>query len=126
MRTLLSLFSILVLFAACDNSKDKPAAKADPGKVLAVKDGPRAEQVHAVTCGHTLESVGHCGDYIEVDGQYIPLLGVELDREKWPKKDYPDGMLFCRKGKMKARTQGEVKDGKFVASSFVLFEPEKK
>jgi len=123
MRALLSLLSLFLLLTACD--KPKPADKGDQGKIMAVKDGVRAEHEHAVTCGCALDSVGHCGDYIEVDGDYIALQGVKLDDEKYDPKVYKDGMLFCKKGVMKATAKGEVKDGKYIASSFVLFKPAK-
>lgn len=120
---LLPLSLLTIILVACDRPKPAPTSGTESQTLATVKEGVRTEQEHSVICGHNLPSVGHCDDYIEVDGQYIPLVGVELDRKEFPKKEYRDGMHFCGHGKMKAKASGEVKDGKFIVSSFILFKP---
>lgn len=63
---------------------------------------------HNVKCGCVIEDVGACGNYVEIDGKYVPLVG-----------DLGLGdMEFCKKTGLEADVEGEMKDGKFVATSF--------
>lgn len=64
--------------------------------------------VHAVACGCALEEVGHCSEWIEVDGEYVALeLPVDLG-----------SMPFCKIDGLKARVEGGVEDETFVATAF--------
>ena len=67
-----------------------------------------ATHVHDLACGCSLEEVGACGNYIKVDGKFVELIGdVGLG-----------GMAFCGQEGLKGEVEGEVQDGKFVATSF--------
>ncbi|MCH2110905.1 MAG: hypothetical protein MK135_16425 [Polyangiaceae bacterium] len=67
---------------------------------------------HAVTCGCTLEHVGHCSEYVEVDGQFVEL--------QLPESQDFGPMPFCGKEGIKAKVAGELKNGKVIATSFEI------
>ena len=102
---LLSLTSMLTL-TACE--KLGISESADPsGQPTATSSAASADaHVHNVVCGCNLGKA--CGNMIEVDGQYVPLEG-DLGLEK---------AAFCGKHGLQAKAEGELKDGKFIASSF--------
>lgn len=67
---------------------------------------------HAVACGCALEEVGVCGNYVEVDGEFIELKG-----------DVGLGVMeFCGQSGLEASLTGSVVDGAFVATSYALTE----
>lgn len=68
--------------------------------------------VHALKCGCAIESVGHCGEYIEVEGQWVALK-APIDLGSMP---------FCHKDGLRARVEGRVENGVFVATAFA-YEP---
>lgn len=80
-----------------------PAANAGSTTVIATP------HVHDAICGHTLEDVGHCGNYVKIDEKWVEILWPQLGVMEW-----------CKDGKKGARVEitGEMKDGKFVASSY--------
>lgn len=94
------------------------AAPAIPGASEASGQAAPPDQKvsgeHAVTCGCTLEAVGHCGEYAEVDGQFVEL--------QLPASSELGKMPFCGKEGLRAKIEGEVKAGRLVASSFELNE----
>lgn len=101
------LLAPLVLLAAC--TKDSAAADGSKPAVPASAPKPAADApVHALACGCALEEVGHCGEFVEVDGAFVPLeLPVDLG-----------SMPFCKKDGLKGRVEGAMKDGTFVATAF--------
>lgn len=66
-------------------------------------------EVHHAVCGHTLDEVGHCGNYVELGGKHVELIWAELGK-----------MEFCKDKAKGAEIEiaGEMKDGKFVATSY--------
>ncbi|MGD8414592.1 MAG: hypothetical protein PVF33_10180 [Candidatus Latescibacterota bacterium] len=61
-----------------------------------------------VKCGCAIEEIGHCGNYVEINSQYVELANSE---------DVGlGGMEWCGKSGVKVETAGEIKNGKFVAS----------
>lgn len=82
-------------------SEPKPAAKALTTSIA-------APEKHRAICGHVLPEVGHCGNYVEIEGQWIEVLWPELGVMEW-----------CRQGKKGAEVEiaGAMKDGKFVATA---------
>jgi hypothetical protein len=84
-----------------------PASAPAADEVLAAAPAGEAH-VHGVACGCSQGQ--KCSNMIEVDGKYVPLEG-ELGLGE---------MEFCGKQGLKAEAQGELKDGKFVATSFKL------
>jgi hypothetical protein len=65
-----------------------------------------------VSCGCALEKIGHCGNYIEIGSQYVEIANREelgLGAMEW-----------CGKKGVQAESAGEIKDGKFVATTFMI------
>lgn len=111
-RPLVLLAAPLLLLAACGGD-DPPAAAAEAGSRAAAKTladvQPAADApVHPVACGCALEAVGHCSEWIEIDGEYVAL---ELPVDLGP-------MPFCKKDGLKARVEGAVEGKTFVATAF--------
>ena len=64
---------------------------------------------HLGMCGCSIEAIGHCGNYVEVAGEFVELIHPDLG-----------AMHFCEakeKG-VTVEVTGELKDGKVVAESF--------
>lgn len=87
------------------NTDATPAAGAQAAHVISTAE------VHDAICGHVLEDVGHCGNYVSIDGKWVEILWPAFGKMEW-----------CSKGKAGAKIEitGEMKDGKFVASSYRL------
>jgi len=86
-------------------------AEAAPAEGAAVAAAVAGEaKVHNVACACSQGNA--CANMIEVEGKYVELTG-ELGLDK---------MAFCGKKGLKGEAKGELKDGKFVASSFKLVE----
>jgi hypothetical protein len=110
MTKLLSLSFLVSLFAAACTADpvDKPA---EPAKtpVATVVD---AETVtRDVKCGCSIEAVGHCGNYVMIEGKYVPLIHASLGK-----------MEFCkfRDAGAKIKVKGAMSDGKYVAKEWQL------
>jgi hypothetical protein len=110
MKKLLPLIALFAL--ACSSStdtepagapKNTPAAPTAPAGPIAVADG-----VYHVECGCALKEVGGCGNYIEIDGTYHEIAGV----------DSLGAMEWCGQKDNTAKAKGSLVDGKFVAASF--------
>lgn len=109
LRTMFAVLTIALLATGCSNSESAPAPSADsapaPQPATATNTAPaNTENVYNVGCACTLGQ--SCGNMIEVDGDYIPLENEKLGE-----------MEFCGQTGVKAKVQGQVKDGKFVADS---------
>ena len=105
LRSLLLATSVPLLAISC--------ADAGVGQGPAGATAPTAQAtVHALKCGCAIESIGECGNYIEVDGQYAEL--------KAPIDLGP--MAFCHKDGLRARVDGRLENGVFVATSFAYEE----
>lgn len=96
-----------LLFFGC--SGDAPVDSNVPADIPA--DAPAVEvaaEYHAM-CGCSIESIGECGNYVEVGGAYVVLehesLGV---------------MEFCgdKADGAQIKIAGAMTDGKFVATSY--------
>ncbi|MFT7670203.1 MAG: hypothetical protein ACI8X5_002911 [Planctomycetota bacterium] len=109
MKKLIILALSLSLFS-CSVSEGTAQA-AEPMADMAVASG-----THTVKCGCAIEEVGHCDNYIEVDGQFVMIanseeLGIENPKMEW-----------CKSGPGEAVAAGAIKDGKFVGTSLVVAE----
>ena len=62
-----------------------------------------------VKCGCSIDGVGHCGNFVMIEGQYIPILHPRLGKMEW-----------CRNkaAGAKIKANGELKDGKFLAKDW--------
>lgn len=110
------LFAIPLAFVAC--TAEKPAPQPEPQGEQKPDAAPAAlvisePTVHDVMCGCSIDGVGHCGNFIKLEGKYVPVLHASLGRMEWCKhKD---------KG-AKVETTGELKDGKFIAKQIKTLE----
>ncbi|GEM_PF-1328397 len=108
------LFSLLFACGGKVREADQPKqTKQAVGMTTGDKTGNVLhvpESVHKVKCGCAIKGIGKCGEFIEIDGRYIPILG---DLNLGP-------MPFCHKTGLKAKVKGNVKDGKFVFETFHL------
>ncbi|MDP6410542.1 MAG: hypothetical protein QGI46_14295 [Planctomycetota bacterium] len=112
MRSITSTILILAL-AACTSERSPapeetgddpqaPAADATSGATASVSE-------HTVQCGCSIASVGHCGNYIEVAGEYLPIAnGDEFGL---------GGMQWCGQGPVTVQASGEAAEGEFRLSS---------
>ncbi|MGK0300055.1 MAG: hypothetical protein ACI89X_000923 [Planctomycetota bacterium] len=91
------------------------AANTDAGNTDAIKKvvGPTTKEVavREVKCGCSIEGIGHCGNYILVEGQYVPLIHKSLGK-----------MEFCKQkaAGAKIKVAGMMKDGKYVAEQWKM------
>lgn len=127
LRPLGSLLASLSLATACGvkpsdaDSADAKPTRPSPTPADAANRAPSASppdsraDLHEVKCGCALSDVGTCGEFVEIDGSYVPL---EL-----PASSDLGPMPFCGKDDLRARVEGRVQDGRFVATSFELEPP---
>jgi len=117
MKTLFCLIACLI-FVACgsDSQQEDAQSAADSHQEapveLAVQDMPVEAGTYTVACGCSIESVGHCGNYIDLAGNHVEIANSE--------ELGLGGMEWCGKSDVTAEASGEVKDGKFVAASLVI------
>jgi hypothetical protein len=113
MRNVFYSFVLLLplAFGACTTDK---APDQNKPEVPAKQTEPVAKAVvHDVKCGCSIDGVGGCGNYILIDGKYVPMIHPTLGKMEWcAQKD---------KG-AKVETVGAMKDGKFVAESWKTVE----
>lgn len=82
-------------------------ADAHPVAVVAPTPSENAS-VHVVQCGCTLDGIGGCGEYIEVEGRFVRLeLPVDMG-----------AMPFCGRDGLRAKVDGALAGEVFVATTF--------
>lgn len=113
MRKVLYSFVLFLPLALGACTTDK-ASDQDEQQAPAKQADPVAKAVvHDVKCGCSIDGVGRCGNYILIDGKYVPMIHASLGKMEWcAQKD---------KG-AKVETIGAMKDGKFVAESWKTVE----
>jgi hypothetical protein len=89
------------------NSNGQTASTTAPSGVQAIHI---PESVHGVKCGCAIDGIGKCGEYVDIDGKYLPIDG-DLGLGSMP---------FCHKEGLKAKVEGDVKEGKFHFKTFHL------
>lgn len=110
------LFTLLLVavvpFSAC--TADKPATGGQDQQQPAGDGAPAAKPVvYDAKCGCSIEGIGKCGNYVLIDGRYVPIVHASLGKMEWcGKKD----------AGAKIEAVGELKDGKFVATSVKTIE----
>jgi hypothetical protein len=106
---LLSAFALALV--ACENAPSDGARASGPAPAADAAHSHVSGQ-HAVKCGCALPEVGHCGEYVEVDGKFVELeLPASVDLGKMP---------FCGKEGLRAEVEGELRGGKVVSTKFAL------
>lgn len=88
----------------------EPIAELDSSEPMAPITA--ASAVRPVACGCSIEGIGHCGNYVEVDGQHYEIanssaLGL-------------GGMEWCGRSGATAQTAGQIVDGRFVATEMAV------
>jgi hypothetical protein len=104
--TLLPLALTLPLFA-CGAKSETSAAPAITLQDMLVENG-----THTVKCGCSIDGIDKCGNYIEIDEQFVQI----ANSKEFGLTD----MQWCEHGPAQAEAAGAIKDGKFVAASFVV------
>lgn len=114
MRTYMLALAVM-LTAAC-SSGDK-ASRSESAAETAVKteqEAPSAPIAVAaatrhVACGCSIEGIGACGNYIEIDGKFAYIAN-------WA--DFGLGaMEWCGKDGVTVEASGEIRDGQFFAAT---------
>ena len=65
-----------------------------------------------VSCGCKVEAIGQCGNYVEIESQYVEIVNSEelgLGAMEW-----------CKLSHVTANVAGEVKDGVFVGTKLAV------
>jgi hypothetical protein len=111
----------LLVVVGCTSPDDQAAATETSSSAATTADAmdysmPAEGQVHTLRCGCAVEEVGQCGNYIEIEGQFVELV---LPEEKTAELGE---MPFCGKDDLMASVEGEMVDGKFVATTFEYVE----
>lgn len=107
----LLLASLLLLPVACYAD----VAVTTTGTV-APADQVITRSVQSVECGCTINGIMKCGNYLSLEGAYLPFAlegaGAELGPMEW-----------CGAPDSTAEVEGNVEDGKFVATYIKTVEP---
>ena len=116
----LTITASVLILAGCQQNGDHAADHAEAAGAHAEETAdhamPAGEHVHNLRCGCVVEGVGECGNFIEVEGEYVELvLPDETDAELGE-------MPFCGETELMANVDGEVVDGRFIATSFEYVE----
>lgn len=117
----LSILLLSLLLASCgaQSSSEQATPPAEPAvqsDTDADTAAPAAVTVASaerpVMCGCSIESVGHCGNYVQIDGQnYAIANSQELGL---------GAMAWCGQSGVKATTAGTIVDGAFVATELAV------
>ncbi len=105
----LTLIALALLPIACTSEATTTGTAEVTSAAGPVADQVIPRTVHGVECGCAIESVGHCGNYVSLEGAYLEIAkegaGAELGSMEW-----------CGQSGVTAEVEGEVKDGKFIAT----------
>lgn len=86
-----------------------PAAPAPTSSPLALV-GEVKDETHSVICGCLVKEIGHCGEYLVLDGRHVEITDHGLG-----------DMPFCGKGReLKASLSGTYVEGKLKATKVEL------
>jgi hypothetical protein len=111
----LAILALLALLTGCPAPSKSPAPKDSaptktatptPAASLPALTGEIKDETHAVICGCLVKEIGHCGEYMVMDGRHVEIT------------DHGKGsMPFCGKGReLKAKLSGTYVEGKLKAS----------
>lgn len=102
-----SILLAALLPLACTVESESSAAKPTGDATTSTES---ADHIHRVACGCALEEYGSCGNYIEVEGKFVPVGGdLGLGVMEW-----------CGQSGLKAEATGEMQDGTFVATAITV------
>lgn len=101
----LAILLVALVSAAC-TAQEAPVSKTAITTPLANVTVEQSE--HTVSCGCKLDSIGQCGNYVDIDGNWMEIANGDT---------YGLGaMEWCSVPEAKAEVAGAVDDGKFVAT----------
>lgn len=105
MKKLLILPLFLLVFACTQEESREPAKPETPSTPVAAAISGE----HTVKCGCAVDAVGECGNYVQIEGEFVEITGdVGLGVMEW-----------CQQGEKKADVTGTMVDGKFLATAVV-------
>ncbi|MDP6930104.1 MAG: hypothetical protein QF412_10420 [Planctomycetota bacterium] len=102
-KKLIPALLVTLSLIACNSEPTTPPVSKDPDTRTS------NSQTCDLACGCVLPEVGHCSEHIKLDGKFWPLKISGQDLGKMP---------FCGKTGLRAKVEGTLEDGKFVATSF--------
>jgi hypothetical protein len=113
MKQILCLLACVLLMACGSKTEEsKTEAAADHAtQQVALHDMTVELAVRHASCGCALEAVGSCGNYVEIESQFVEIANGDqfgLGEMEW-----------CGKQGAKIETAGEIKNGEFVAATLV-------
>ncbi len=105
MKKLIVLPLFLLVFACTKEESTEPAEPETPSTPVAAAISGE----HTVKCGCAIEAVGKCGNYVQIEGEFVEITGdVGLGVMEW-----------CQQGEKKADVTGTMVEGKFLATAVV-------
>jgi hypothetical protein len=94
---------------ACSSEVYFDEHPTQPSEDALVSDRTVLVAEHTVKCGCVIDEVGHCGNYISIDGAFLPIANG---------KDMGLGnMEWCGQGAVSIQAAGSVQDGAFIATA---------
>jgi len=118
MRALFCLLLLLPLIGCQSGggeSQTETVANRSEQPATVIPDMDVALATRNVSCGCVLEEVGHCGDYIEIEGRYVAI-------SNWEEMGL-GGMEWCGQSGVRAESAGRIEEGVFVATTLVTKQP---
>mgnify|MGYP007059414565 CR=1 FL=1 len=113
MNKRVSLIVLLSFAASCTSeAAEEPEPSTPPAALRPAKNEAGAALVtYAVKCGCSIDGVDECGNYIMIDGNYVPMVHGSLGN-----------MEFCAQqdAGAKVEARGAMQGGEFVAESWTL------
>ena len=107
-QTMKSLVILVLALLPIACTAKEPAATASNSSEQAPLASAVEPAVHDVICGHKIESVGACGNYVDVDGKWLEIENGAA---------YGLGAMgWCSSEDSKVEIAGEVKEDKFFAT----------
>lgn len=112
---------LVLLIAACggkgqEQSHESPDSTA-PGEATVSAVTPASDTVtvdlatRRVSCGCAITGIEVCGNYIEIEGAFVKIANS--------KELGLGGMEWCGKKGVTAESSGELRDGKFFATTLI-------
>jgi hypothetical protein len=117
MIKLLSLSVLFCVFATACSADVSDAPKEPANREAAPVNQGMAQVVDAeiverdAKCGCSIEGVGHCDNFIMIEGKYVPMIHASLGK-----------MEFCKfkDAGAKVKVKGAMQDGKYIAAQWEL------
>jgi hypothetical protein len=122
MKHFLCLIACLLVVACSSENKETNTAESTEQTKNAIEQVAESKPAlddmavalaeRNVSCGCKVEGIGECGNYVEIESQYVEIANSEelgLEEMEW-----------CELSHVTANVAGEVKDGKFVGTTLAV------